>query len=204
MYGTFKNVKRAILPVAAAAGFAVFPIAAQAHGHSRTNVRTAQEQLRNDGYYKGPVDGVDGPMTRAAIRKYQEANSLKANGRLDRDTCDKLGLRNDGEADRAETDTTTEHNATNHRRYRNSTVAGTESGSTADRTAPNSTGAMPDSATVSAAQRRLKRKGFYKGEVDGRMGPETHAALREYQKSSNLNVTGRLDERTLSGLGVSK
>jgi hypothetical protein len=57
---------------------------------------------------------------------------------------------------------------------------------------------------VSAAQRSLKQKGFYKGNIDGNVGPETRAAIREYQKNSNLNVTGRLDEATLSSLGVAK
>ncbi|HJT87933.1 MAG TPA: peptidoglycan-binding domain-containing protein [Bryobacteraceae bacterium] len=66
------------------------------------------------------------------------------------------------------------------------------------------TGAAPVSATVTAAQRSLKQKGFYKGNLDGDMGPETRAAVREYQKNSNLNVTGRLDQATLSSLGVSK
>jgi peptidoglycan hydrolase-like protein with peptidoglycan-binding domain len=36
------------------------------------------------------------------------------------------------------------------------------------------------------------------------MTPETQAAIREYQKNSNLNVTGQLDQATLSSLGVSK
>src|SRR5262249_8108032 len=30
-------------------------------------VRAAQESLSDLGYYRGPIDGIDGPMTRAAI-----------------------------------------------------------------------------------------------------------------------------------------
>ena len=146
---------------------------ARAHDYSQGSIRGAQEQLKDSGYYNGPIDGVDGPMTRAAIRKYQADKDLTVNGRLDEETRNRLGVGNaTGEASRSATET--------------------------------SVTPAPTSATVSAAQRSLQRKGFYKGNIDGNMGPETGAALREYQKSSNLNVTGRLDQATLSSLGVSK
>jgi peptidoglycan hydrolase-like protein with peptidoglycan-binding domain len=34
------------------------------------------------------------------------------------------------------------------------------------------------------------------------MGPKTQQALRAFQKSENLQVTGRVDEKTASALGV--
>jgi peptidoglycan hydrolase-like protein with peptidoglycan-binding domain len=36
------------------------------------------------------------------------------------------------------------------------------------------------------------------------MNDETQAAVREFQKNSNLSVTGQLDQETLNSLGVSK
>ena len=46
-------------------------------------------------------------------------------------------------------------------------------------------------------------KGYYSGNVDGLMGVETRAALREYQKAEELEVTtGRLDPETAGKLGV--
>ena len=41
-----------------------------------------QQELRRDGYYLGPVDGIIGPTTRAAIAAYQRDHALVANGRV--------------------------------------------------------------------------------------------------------------------------
>jgi len=43
-------------------------------------VRQLQRHLRSDGYYAGPVDGLYGPRTAAAVRKFQRANGLVADG----------------------------------------------------------------------------------------------------------------------------
>jgi peptidoglycan hydrolase-like protein with peptidoglycan-binding domain len=53
-----------------------------------------------------------------------------------------------------------------------------------------------------ALQTALEKAGVYKGKIDGRIGRMTRSALREYQKSNSLKVTGRADEETLSKLGV--
>lgn len=55
---------------------------------------------------------------------------------------------------------------------------------------------------VKAIQEALKSKGFDPGEPDGVVGPKTGQALREFQKSQNLQVTGRIDDKTASALGV--
>src|SRR5262245_14646809 len=47
------------------------------------DVRTAQRQLKERGYYTGPVDGVVGPATESALRAYQRDRGLKVTGRLD-------------------------------------------------------------------------------------------------------------------------
>jgi hypothetical protein len=47
------------------------------------DVRTAQRQLKERGYYSGPVDGVMGPATESALRAFQRDRGLKATGRLD-------------------------------------------------------------------------------------------------------------------------
>ena len=55
---------------------------------------------------------------------------------------------------------------------------------------------------VKAVQQALKDKGHDPGEVDGKMGPKTQAALRDYQQKEGLKATGRLDSETASKLGV--
>ena len=54
------------------------------------DVRTAQRQLKDRGYYSGPVDGVIGPATENALRAYQRDRGLKVTGRLDSPTVRSL------------------------------------------------------------------------------------------------------------------
>lgn len=57
-----------------------------------TRLLQVQENLRRLGYYKGSVDGVNGPATRNAIRAYQVDRGLPVTGRLDRELLQDLGL----------------------------------------------------------------------------------------------------------------
>jgi hypothetical protein len=57
----------------------------------------------------------------------------------------------------------------------------------------------PDT-NVRVAQRQLNALGYYPGPVDGVMGPQTHTALRTYQRDRSLTITGRLDARTTRSL----
>lgn len=61
---------------------------------------------------------------------------------------------------------------------------------------------MGNGHDVRAAQEALKDKGFDPGEIDGRMGPRTQAAISEFQRSAGLRETGRFDQATRSQLGI--
>jgi Putative peptidoglycan binding domain len=53
---------------------------------------SAQEQLAEQGYYGGEIDGIFGPETRRAIMRYQSEHGLSVTGRLNVDTFRALGL----------------------------------------------------------------------------------------------------------------
>ena len=55
---------------------------------------------------------------------------------------------------------------------------------------------------VKEVQEALKGNGFDPGTADGVIGPKTNQAIRDFQKSKNVQATGRIDERTASALGV--
>ncbi|MGH9325644.1 MAG: peptidoglycan-binding domain-containing protein [Terriglobia bacterium] len=55
---------------------------------------------------------------------------------------------------------------------------------------------------VKEAQRDLQSGGYYHGKIDGIAGPQTRAAIRQYQKAENLPVTGRLNTATANKLGM--
>lgn len=67
----------------------------------------------------------------------------------------------------------------------------------------NGTGPRSGSADgVMATQQALKEKGFDPGPIDGIMGLRTVSALKDYQKSENLTMTGRMDRDTVAKLGA--
>ena len=51
-------------------------------------------------------------------------------------------------------------------------------------------------------QQKLNQQGFHAGQVDGKWSSETQAAIRNFQQSKGMKVSGQLDERTLDELGL--
>jgi peptidoglycan hydrolase-like protein with peptidoglycan-binding domain len=48
----------------------------------------------------------------------------------------------------------------------------------------------------------LRTQGYYHGAIDGLIGPQTRAALAQYQRSHGLVVTAAIDQPTLATLGL--
>jgi hypothetical protein len=59
-------------------------------GEQRGDVLAAQARLRNLGYEPGPLDGIAGKRTRAAVIAFQVTEGLKVTGKIDDATIDKL------------------------------------------------------------------------------------------------------------------
>jgi hypothetical protein len=57
------------------------------------DVKSVQMALKDKGHDPGPVDGVRGPRTRAALMDYQKKEGLTPTGRWDDQTAAKLGVR---------------------------------------------------------------------------------------------------------------
>ena len=55
-------------------------------------VNAVQSELAQQGYYKGPIDGIYGRLTRDAVAKYQIATKLDVSGNLSAQTLQSLGL----------------------------------------------------------------------------------------------------------------
>ena len=51
-------------------------------------------------------------------------------------------------------------------------------------------------------QRALDQKGAAIKDADGKWGPKTEAALKEFQQKQNIQGNGQLDQRTMAALGV--
>lgn len=64
----------------------------QQQSMNQDTVRQLQEQLQNQGYEVGQVDGVMGPRTREALMSFQRDQNLQATGQPDQQTMAALGI----------------------------------------------------------------------------------------------------------------
>jgi hyperosmotically inducible protein len=58
----------------------------------QTHIRAAQEKLKEKGYDPGPIDGIWGPRTAAAVSEYQRKENMTVTNRLDAETLGKLDV----------------------------------------------------------------------------------------------------------------
>jgi Putative peptidoglycan binding domain len=68
------------------------PIAAPGGLDPGQMVANVQAVLQEQGYYQGEVDGLLGPLTRAALAQYQSAHGLYTTAAIDEPTLESLGL----------------------------------------------------------------------------------------------------------------
>jgi peptidoglycan hydrolase-like protein with peptidoglycan-binding domain len=131
-----------------------------------TTIRQVQQTLINRGFRAGPVDGVMGPATQSAVKKFQQSENLEATGQLNRQTLVALGVQPD---------------------------------TTSAAVRPNN---VYRAETIRKVQLTLNNRGFQAGAADGTMSAQAQAAVRDFQKSENLEPTGQLNEQTLAALGI--
>ena len=133
-----------------------------------------QRELSRRGLYDGPVDGVIGPKTDAAIRDFETAAKLKATGEPTEDILRSI----------QRTPVKTEAAA----------KAPTRSDPIADLIAP--------SPRVTAVQRALNDYGYGPVKATGVFGPETIAAIQKFERDRKLPVTGQISQRLLRDLAA--
>jgi peptidoglycan hydrolase-like protein with peptidoglycan-binding domain len=141
---------------------------------SPLHVAQIQHLLREQNLYSGAIDGVWGERTAAAANEYRQRNSLDANAGID------IALLR----------------ALNQPRV------------TVPRIAANAMSrrlGVPLQAgpsSVRALQRELSQRGFEAGDIDGAWGDNTRQALRDFQRTHQLETTGTLTLPTLAALGI--
>jgi Putative peptidoglycan binding domain len=62
--------------------------------------------------------------------------------------------------------------------------------------------AEPPDRVIADVQAELQQMGYYRGEVDGLLGPLTREALTAYQSDQGLTATAVIDQPTLESLGL--
>jgi hypothetical protein len=61
---------------------------------------------------------------------------------------------------------------------------------------------LPPDQVIANVQAALQEQGYYRGEVDGLLGPLTRGAIADYQRDHGLYITSAIDRPTLASLGM--
>src|SRR6267154_1468777 len=61
---------------------------------------------------------------------------------------------------------------------------------------------LPPDQVIANVQTALQQQGYYRGQVDGLIGPLTRGAIADYQRDHGLYTTSTIDQPTLQSLGM--
>ena len=195
-------------------------------------IESAQQKLKDQGFYYGEINGTKDADTTAAIRRYQIRNGLQITGELNAETQRSLGLASKPASTPATRPAQTPGptppgflEETPAPKVTPSPRPPTPSANDDNQNAPeppppppppprvesaNVFGGTPYEAAppqvqqdiVAKAQVILLRQGYYRDEIDGLYGPAMNFALRNYQARFGLQPSGRLDVETLASLSL--
>ena len=143
-------------------------------GSTGDDVRALQQNLTTLGYYYGDITGRYGSLTQQAVKKFQKAKGLTADGVAGTSTVNAIAsaLKSSG-----------------------STPAGGSGSSSAGTLREGDSG-----TAVTELQTMLKKLGYYYGDITGSFGSLTRKAVRKFQDANNLTVDGIAGAATLSKL----
>lgn len=142
-------------------------------------VKQVQGILQNLNFYTGTVDGLRGPNTQKAIEAYQRKVGLTPTGEIDELLLDQLGAR-----------AATVPQPTPRDLAPQGSAAGTDVTNAIPANAP----AASADVRIVKVQAGLKAFGNDNIQLDGVVGTQTSAAIREFQSLFGLPVTGQPDE----------
>jgi peptidoglycan hydrolase-like protein with peptidoglycan-binding domain len=189
-------------------------------------IESAQQTLKDQGFYYGEITGQMSSDLTAAIRRYQIRSGLQVNGQLNAETLQSLRISSSSAARPAAKPASPSPAVS--KPGEQSSVAGANvtpppvqpftNAPQDQQVFPSNPVAPPTSAGVLAqtpfetappevqrnvivsAQIALARRGLYHEEVNGIYGPAMELSLRAYQARARIPVTGRLDLQTLAAL----
>lgn len=170
-------------------------------GNKSDAVRALQTRLKELGYLDS-VDGYFGKTTENAVKAFQRACGLSADGQVGSKTLEILNSANapmKGATLYTVPSGTTTNTTTANTTTANTATSNTNTGSTA---ASGSVKYGDSGSAVRSVQQRLVALGYLE-EVDGVFGKQTLWAVRTFQKAAGLSVDGKVGPRTLNKLNSS-
>ena len=160
-------------------------------------VRAVQKRLKELGYYKGSADGDFGPATEEAVKAFQKANGLTADGKVGEKTLAKMNGTSAVSAKDASSGTGTGKTTAKPTTKVTNTPRPT---ATPDLTKDIYLERGSKGKKVETLQRRLIELGWLSGSVTGNYDETTEAAVSAFQKKAKLWVDGKAGPDTLKKL----
>jgi peptidoglycan hydrolase-like protein with peptidoglycan-binding domain len=146
-----------------------------------TALRSVKEQLQQMGHNPGQINGEWNNQVQQALMQFQQAQNLEPTGNLNLETIEAMDVSQILQG-----------------RESAQQMQQQESLSAREQGAP----LFISPAAVRNIQQRLQQAGHDPGEVDGKWGPATQSALKEYQQAAGLEPTGLASLRLLSEMGM--
>jgi peptidoglycan hydrolase-like protein with peptidoglycan-binding domain len=151
-------------------------------GMKGAEVRKLQQDLTNKGYSTKGIDGVFGSNTEAAVKKFQKANDIKADGVVGESTKKALAKKTSVSKTPAKKET-----------VKKPVPADPTFSST-----PLKKGMK--GAEVKKLQQVLTNKGYSTKGIDGIFGSNTESAVKKFQKANKLKADGIVGTATKKAL----
>ncbi len=143
-------------------------------------IEEVQVILKSEGYEPGNTDGRMGKETRDAIKAFQESIGLKSTGYIDKSTLTQLE---------------------DSRRTKEILESKKDYALKAKQAKQKDAKKAEFRPTTKEIQTALKNAGFDPGSFDGKMGPRTRQAIKDFQKSKGLVPDGVVGPKTWASLG---
>jgi len=194
---TFSSTAGAGLPAQLAPAAGTVSILGLREGATGDGVRAVQERLLSFGYViQNGADGVFGPATTRALRRFQEQNGLNPTGVVTENTAKYLGFAGGAAAPSNGSSTPAVTSST-------PTPAASSSGSSSGSYVGLSRGATGDAVRVLQERLMAPPIGLYIGTgADGVFGASTEHAVKMVQRVNGLAETGVVTERVAQILGL--
>lgn len=157
-------------------------------------VRQIQAGLATRGLYDGPADGLTGPKTEAAILFFEQTEGMEETGEASQAILDRLSA----VATAAEDSDPDIRTASTSKAPEDEVAALIQASEQPAAVVPVEKPASP--ALVMKIQKALAGMAYAGVKVDGIAGEATRAAIRAFEKSYRLPVTGEPSERVLKKL----
>lgn len=137
-----------------------------------------QRELTRRGFYDGAADGVFGPKTNAAMRDFEQASGLRPGGEPNEIFLRAL--------------------------TRSPSKAGQQRTAATPQPASDPIAELiaPSSKRIFAVQRALTDFGYGQFRPNGTFGPETKAAIENFERARKMQVTGQISPRLMRELAI--